>query len=224
MITQARTTRLLLMTQLALASALTQGLSPHGFVLHHTQDEQQCLAALATYPADLLLVSGTAGLVLCRYLRTQGQDLGIILLVEQDNVASRVEALDAGASDLVTLPIHLPELLLKIRSQLQRPRAINPQLLQFMDVQLNLQTRVCGRGERRIDLTTKEFDLLCFLLEHPQQTLSREQILLGVWGADFAGESNIIEVYIRYLRLKLEHDQEKKLIQTVRGIGYALRE
>jgi len=220
-----RTIRVLLMTtELPLAEDLAQGLAPHGFHLRYTVSREACLAALRTSPADLLLLAGEDGRAFCRQLRTQGNDLPVVLLSERDDMTARVAALDAGASDLVGLPINLNDLLISMRSQLQRPRPVNDQILEFLDVRLNLVTREVWRKDRPIECTTKEYDLLRFLMENPQQVLSREQILQQVWGAEFTGESNIIEVYIRYLRLKLEHDGERKIIQTVRGIGYALRE
>lgn len=220
-----RTIRVLLMTtEIPWAEDLAQELAPHGFSLRHTPNREACLVALRTTPADVLLLTGEDGRAFCRQLRTQGNDLPVVLLNEQDDMTARVAALDAGASDLVGLPIQLNDLLISIRSQLQRPSPINDQVLEFLDVRLNFVTREVWRKDRSIECTTKEYDLLRFLMENPQQVLSREQILQQVWGEDFTGESNIIEVYIRYLRLKLEHDGERKIIQTVRGIGYALRE
>jgi DNA-binding response OmpR family regulator len=121
-------------------------------------------------------------------------------------------------------PFSIEELLARIRAHLRRTQEKEEDLLQFEDLSLNRRTREVYRGKRAIDLTAKEFDLLEYLLSHPRQVLTKDMILERVWGYDFMGDSNIIEVYIRYLRLKLEENSEKRLIHTVRGVGYALRE
>jgi DNA-binding response OmpR family regulator len=121
-------------------------------------------------------------------------------------------------------PFSIEELLARIRAHLRRTQEKEEDVLQFEDLSLNRRTREVYRGKRAIDLTAKEFDLLEYLLSHPRQVLTKDMILERVWGYDFMGDSNIIEVYIRYLRLKLEENSEKRLIHTVRGVGYALRE
>ncbi|WP_218082776.1 response regulator transcription factor [Anthocerotibacter panamensis] len=225
MVALSKTATILLMSSdPELAIHVQQALAPYGFVVRTAQGAQACQESLRNYPADLLLLTSPEGLALCRQLRIQGHEVPIIVLVDEDNVDSRVAALDAGASDLVPQPFDASELLFKVRSQVIRAPSVNSHCLRFQDLLLNCQTREVLRGERAIELTGKEFDLLRFLLENPQQVLTREQILHQVWGADFPGESNIIEVYIRYLRLKLEREGDKKLIQTVRGVGYALRD
>jgi two-component system OmpR family response regulator len=135
-----------------------------------------------------------------------------------------VAGLDAGADDYIVKPFSLEELLARVRAHLRRTQEDNPDLLQFADLSLNRITREVYRGNRAIELTAKEFELLEYLMAHPRQVLTRDQILERVWGYDFMGDSNIIEVYVRYLRLKLEAEEEKRLIQTVRGVGYVLRE
>jgi two-component system OmpR family response regulator len=177
---------------------------------------------------DLILLDwmlpGISGLEICRRLRLTGSKVPIVLLTAKDEISDRVAGLDAGADDYIVKPFSLEELLARVRAHLRRTQDENPDLLQFADLRLNRSTREVYRGNRLIELTAKEFDLLEYLMAHPRQVLSRDQILERVWGYDFMGDSNIIEVYIRYLRLKLEADHEKRLIQTVRGVGYVLRE
>lgn len=169
------------------------------------------------------MLPGLSGLELCRRLRTTGDKVPVILLTAKDDVSDRVAGLDAGADDYVLKPFSVEELLARVRAHLRRSQEPNPDLLMFDDLSLNKSTREVFRGNRSIELTAKEFDLLEYLMVHPRQVLTRDRILEVVWGYDFMGDSNIIEVYIRYLRLKLEANSEKRLIQTVRGVGYVLR-
>jgi DNA-binding response OmpR family regulator len=177
---------------------------------------------------DLILLDwmlpGISGLEICRRLRLTGDRVPIILLTAKDEISDRVAGLDAGADDYIVKPFSLEELLARVRAHLRRNQEDNPDLLKFADLQLNRSTREVTRGDREIELTAKEFDLLEYLISHPRQVLTRDQILERVWGYDFMGDSNIIEVYVRYLRLKLEAQEEKRLIQTVRSVGYVLRE
>lgn len=170
------------------------------------------------------MLPGLSGLELCRRLRTTGDKVPVILLTAKDDVSDRVAGLDAGADDYVLKPFSVEELLARVRAHLRRTQEPNPDLLVFDDLSLNKSTREVFRGNRSIELTAKEFDLLEYLMVHPRQVLTRDRILEVVWGYDFMGDSNIIEVYIRYLRLKLEANSEKRLIQTVRGVGYVLRD
>lgn len=169
------------------------------------------------------MLPGLSGLELCRRLRATGNTLPVILLTAKDEVSDRVAGLDAGADDYVVKPFSIEELLARIRAHLRRTTEPHSDRLQFEDLSLDRNTREVFRGARAIELTAKEFDLLEYLLDHPRQVLTRDQILEKVWGYDFMGDSNIIEVYIRYLRLKLEEQNEKRLIHTIRGVGYALR-
>ncbi len=177
---------------------------------------------------DLILLDwmlpGISGPEICRRLRQTGDKVPIILLTAKDEVSDRVTGLDAGADDYVIKPFSIEELLARVRANLRREREEDVDLLQFSDLTLNRSTREVFRGQRSIELTAKEFDLLEYLIAHPRQVLTRDRILERVWGYDFMGDSNIIEVYVRYLRLKLEEQQESRLIQTVRGVGYVLRE
>ena len=177
---------------------------------------------------DLILVDwmlpGISGPEICKRLRQTGSKVPIILLTAKDDISDRVTGLDAGADDYIVKPFNLEELLARVRANLRRNQQEDPDILQFLDLSLNRSSREVFRGSRSIELTAKEFDLLEYLMSHPKQVLSRDQILERVWGYDFMGDSNIIEVYVRYLRLKLEAEQEKRLIQTVRGVGYVLRD
>ncbi|HAN46043.1 MAG TPA: DNA-binding response regulator [Cyanobacteria bacterium UBA8156] len=173
---------------------------------------------------DLLIVDwmmpGLSGLDVCLRLRTTGLQVPIILLTAKDEIPDRVAGLNAGADDYVTKPFSLAELLARVRAHLRRA---HPNLLQLEDLTLNRTAREVFRDRRLIQLTAKEFDLLEFLMRHPRQVLTRDQILEQVWGYGFVGESNVIEVYIRALRLKLEGNDSPRLIHTVRGVGYVLR-
>ncbi|MEM6714074.1 MAG: response regulator transcription factor [Cyanobacteria bacterium P01_D01_bin.6] len=177
---------------------------------------------------DLVLLDwmmpGLTGVEVCRRLRATGFKEPIILMTAKDDVADRVAGLDAGADDYVVKPFSIEELLARVRAHLRRNQPQEVDALQFQNLILNRKTREVKRGDREIELTAKEFDLLDYLMTHPRQVLTRDRILEEVWGYDFMGDSNIIEVYIRYLRLKLEAEGEKRLIQTVRGVGYVLKD
>ncbi|HBE34311.1 MAG TPA: DNA-binding response regulator, partial [Cyanobacteria bacterium UBA11368] len=184
-------------------------------------------AARELHPDIILLdwgLPGITGVEICRRLRSTGDKVPIILLTAKEEISDRVAGLDAGADDYVVKPFSIEELLARVRAHLRRTQEPNPDVLKFADLSLNRSTREVWRGDRSIELTAKEFDLLEYLLAHPRQVLTREQILEKVWGYDFMGDSNIIEVYIRYLRLKLETETAPRLIHTVRGVGYSLRE
>ena len=177
---------------------------------------------------DLILLDwmlpGMSGVDICKRLRQTRNNVPIILLTAKDDIGDRVAGLDAGADDYIVKPFNLEELLARVRANLRRNQQDDPDLLEFLDLTLNSNTRQVFRGDRLIELTAKEFDLLEYLMSHPKQVLTRDQILERVWGYDFMGDSNIIEVYVRYLRLKLEAEKEKRIIQTVRGVGYVLRD
>jgi DNA-binding response OmpR family regulator len=170
------------------------------------------------------LMPGMSGLDVCIRLRTTGLQAPIIMVTAKDEIPDRVAGLNGGADDYVTKPFSMEELLARVKAHLRRVHPEEPALLEFEDLTLNCITHEVYRDRQLIQLTAKEFDLLDFLLRHPRQVLTRDQILEQVWGYDFMGESNIIEVYVRALRIKLEIDNPKRLIHTVRGVGYVLRE
>lgn len=210
-----------------IADFLRRGLTYENFRVEISNDGESGLKAARDNPPDLVILDvmlpGLDGLEVCRRLRAGGP-LPILMLTARDSVADRVKGLDSGADDYLTKPFAFEELLARVRALLRRVRATDETVLHFGDLTLNVSTRVVTRGERKVDLTTKEFDLLHFFMRHPRQVLTREVIYDRVWGYDFGGESNILEVYIRYLRTKLEAGDEPRLLQTVRGVGYALRE
>jgi two-component system response regulator MprA len=169
------------------------------------------------------MLPGLDGLEVCRRLRAGGP-VPILMLTAKDTVHNRVQGLDAGADDYMVKPFELDELLARIRALLRRAQPNRPKVLRFGDLSLDTGTRQASRGDRVISLTAKEYELLELFLRHPRQVLTRDMIFDHVWGYDFGGESNIIEVYVRYLRQKLESSSEHRLIHTVRGMGYVLRE
>ena len=171
---------------------------------------------------DRLLI-GESGITFCNHLRSTGTRIPVLLLMARDTVEDRVACLEAGADDYFLKPYRTDDFLKLVKLYL-KPDTLTNEQLRFGDLVLDLSTRQALRNSRTIDLTMKEFELLKYLMEHPREVLTREQILENVWGYDFVGESNVIEVYIRYLRLKIEDEGEKRLIQTVRGVGYVLRE
>jgi DNA-binding response OmpR family regulator len=211
-----------------LARFIELELSYEGYQVSLADDGLTGLTTARESKPDLIILDwmlpGLTGLEVCRRLRSTGEKVPIILLTAKDEVSDRVAGLDAGADDYVVKPFSIEELLARVRAHLRRMQEAEPETLYFEDLSLNRQTREVLRGNRLIDLTAKEFDLLDYLMTHPRQVITRDRILEQVWGYDFLGDSNIIEVYIRYLRLKLEANQEKRLIQTVRGVGYVLRE
>jgi len=207
---------------------LRRGLAYEGYTVDIAADGQMGLIAARDNPPDLvvldLMLPGIDGLEVCRRLRAGG-DVPILILTARDGVNDRVLGLDMGADDYMVKPFDLDELLARIRALLRRLQpATQPKIMRFEDLTLDTGTRQASRGERVISLTAKEYELLDLFMLHPRQVLTRDVIFDRVWGYDFGGESNIIEVYIRYLRQKLEEEGEPRLLHTVRGMGYVLRE
>ncbi|MGF1674604.1 MAG: response regulator transcription factor [Rivularia sp. (in: cyanobacteria)] len=220
---------LLVEDEVKLAKFVELELGFEGYQVSVANDGLTGLTMARESQPDLILLDwmlpGMTGLEICRRLRTTGDKVPIILLTAKDEVSDRVAGLDAGADDYVVKPFSVEELLARVRARIRRTSEESSEnVLQFEDLKLNRSTREVYRHSRLIDLTAKEFDLLEYLLSHPRQVITRDRILEEVWGYDFMGDSNIIEVYVRYLRLKLEANQEKRLLQTVRGVGYVLRE
>lgn len=207
---------------------LKRALAYEGYTVDAATDGQTGLILARDNPPDLvvldLMLPGIDGLEVCRRLRSGGP-VPILILTAKDSVGDRVLGLDMGADDYMVKPFELDELLARIRALLRRTQpSSKPKVLRFSDLSLDTGTRQAARGERVISLTAKEYELLELFLRHPRQVLTRDVIFDRVWGYDFGGESNIIEVYIRYLRQKLEAEGEERLLHTVRGMGYVLRE
>jgi two-component system response regulator MprA len=171
-----------------------------------------------------VLMPRVDGLDVCRRLRAAGNGTPVLMLTARDEVSDRVAGLDAGADDYLVKPFALEELLARVRALLRRTNGSSDGVLSFADLQLDPGTREVSRGGRAIELTRTEFSLLELFLLNPRQVLTRSVIFERVWGYDFGLGSNSLDVYIGYLRRKLEQRGEPRLIQTVRGVGYALRE
>jgi OmpR family response regulator NblR len=165
-----------------------------------------------------------SSLSFCGRLRQAGSRVPVLLLMNRDGVDDRVICIETGADDYLLKQPYRTDALIKMVQFYLKTEVTSQEQLRFGDLVLDLGTRQVLRSGKAIDLTMKEFELLKYMMEHPRDVLSREQILENVWGFDYVGESNVIEVYIRYLRLKIEEEGGKRLIQTVRGIGYVLRE
>lgn len=211
-----------------ISDLLRRGLIYEGYSVVVAGDGPTGLTAARDRPPDLVLLDlmlpGMDGLTVCGRLRA-ASDVPILILTAKDAVPDRIKGLDAGADDYMVKPFSFDELLARVRALLRRrqPQAIQ-EALRFADLTVNPDTHEVFRGTRRVELTAREFELLLLFVQHPRQVLTRDVLYDRIWGYDFGGESNIIEVYIRYLRSKLEENGAPRLIQTVRGVGYALRE
>lgn len=221
----------------AVRDSLARSLQYSGYEVASTADGVECLAHLSTHKVDAVVMDVMMprldGLETTRVLRSQGNDVPILILTARDAVGDRVDGLDAGADDYMVKPFALDELLARLRALTRRQRPepgtdagapTESQVLAFADLRLDLQTREVTRGGRRISLTRTEFALLQTFLEHPRRVLERSWLLNEVWGFDFPTTANSLKVYIGYLRRKTEGENEPRLIHTVRGVGYVLRD
>ena len=206
---------------------LQRGLTYEGYRVVTASDGTSGLALARAEVPELVILDwmlpGLDGLEVCRRLRAAGPT-PILMLTARESVSDRVVGLDAGADDYLVKPFEFDELVARVRALLRRARPEAADLLAFGDLRLDTGTHQAYRGDRPIELTAKEYELLDLFLRHPRQVLTREVIFDRVWGYDFGGESNIIEVYVRYLRQKTEAGGEPRLLHTVRGVGYVLRE
>jgi two-component system response regulator MprA len=206
---------------------MQRGLGFEGYRVLVADSGEQALATARESEPDLiildLMLPGVDGIEVCRRLRG-GLNTPILMLTARDAVRDKVAGLEAGADDYLAKPFVFDELVARVRALLRRAAPESPEVLRFADLVLNSSTREVTRGDRKLQLTTREFELLEFFLRHPRQVLTRELIFQRVWGYDFLGESNVIDVHVRALREKLGASAEPRLIQTVRGVGYALRE
>ena len=209
-------------------ASLRRGLAFEGFKVTLAADGEEALRAIRDDQPDLavldIMMPGLDGLEVVRRLRQADEQLPVIMLTARDAVPDRVTGLEAGADDYLVKPFAFSELLARIRVRLRRREPGEERELRFADLRLDTAGREAWRGGRAIALTTTEYELLRLFLLHPRQVLTRNQIYDRVWGYEFIGESKVIEVYVRYLREKLEAAGEQRLIQTVRGAGYVLRE
>lgn len=210
-----------------IAGYLRRGLTLEGYQVEVASDGITGLAAAREHAPDLVILDvmlpGLDGFEVARRLRA-ALDVPIIMLTARGDVADRVAGLEQGADDYLVKPFAFEELLARIKARLRRQHASSSALLRVGPLRMNITSHEVYQGDRPLELTAKEFDLLELFMRHPNQVLSRDQIYDRVWGYDFGGESNIIEVYVRYLRHKLEGNGEERMLQTVRNVGYVLRD
>lgn len=209
--------------------ALERALELEGYVVEQAWDGQEALERVEVGLPDVIvldvLMPNVDGLEVCRRLRSADVSVPVLMLTARDAVSDRVEGLDAGADDYLVKPFALAELLARVRALLRRhENGENADVLEVGDLTLDLGTREVTRAGRPIELTRTEFSLLELFMRNPRQVLTRSQIFERVWGYDFGATSNSLDVYIGYLRRKTEADGEARVIQTARGVGYALRE
>ncbi len=179
-------------------------------------------------PPDLvvldIMLPGLDGLEVAQRLRTAGDNVPILMLTARDTVADRVKGLETGADDYLVKPFAPEELVARVKALLRRSQEEQHEVLRYADIELDTGTRIAHRGTREIELSPTEYELLLLFMKRPRQVLTREIILDRVWGMDFEGSSNVMEVYVGYLRAKLEAEGEPRLIHTVRGVGYVFKE
>lgn len=217
-----------------IARVLQLELEYEGYEVEKALDGYEALEKYRTKKWDLILLDvmlpGINGIDLLRRIRSDDQLTPIIMLTAKDSVEDKVTGLDLGANDYVTKPFEIEELLARIRAVLRLASLKNKieqqdeDFLQIANLKVNEKTREVIRDNNEIELTPREYDLLIYLLKNKRQVLNREQILEAVWGFDFYGDTNVVDVYIRYLRKKIDVEGQEPLIHTVRGIGYVLKE
>jgi len=210
-----------------IAAAIRRALIFEGYEVDTANDGVAALRRMRDQAPDLVILDVMMpemdGMEVCRRIRAEGPT-PVLMLTAKDATEDRVLGLDSGADDYVVKPFSYDELHARVRALLRRSGPQQQQVLRYGDLSLNIATREVRRGERDIDLTVKEFELLTYFMRNPRQVLSRSKILDAVWGYDFGAASNAVDVYVGYLRKKLEAGREPRLIQTVVGVGYALRE
>jgi two-component system response regulator MprA len=211
----------------AIADFVRVGLTYERFEARVCVDGPSAVRVAEQFRPDVVVLDwmlpGMDGLELCRRLRACG-DPAILMLTARDDLADRVAGLEAGADDYLVKPFHFEELVARVRAVLRRRAIQVGRALRFADLELNAETRQVTRGGRSIDLTPREFDLLMMLIEQPRRVFPKRAILDRVWGYDYPGDDNIVEVYVGYLRDKLDDRSPPRLIRTVRGVGYCLRD
>jgi len=212
-----------------ITSALRRTLAYEGYQVSTAANGEAALAIAHSRPPAVvildLMLPGIDGLEVCRRLRASGDGVAVLMLTARDAVADRVAGLETGADDYLVKPFALEELLARVKALLRRrsPPDVSREVLCFEDLELDTATRQATRGKRTIELSTTEYELLALFLRNPRTVLTRAVLMDRIWGSDFEGGPNVLEVYIGHLRSKLEQHGEKRLIQTVRGAGYVLR-
>lgn len=208
----------------AIVRTLERGLSAHGYTVVSADRGEDGVVLVASEPIDLVLLDialpGLDGHQTLARLRAIRQDLPILMLTARDDLQNKVSALEAGADDYLTKPFALEELVARIRAMTRRTDQRRSSALEAGDMKLDLLSRRCWRGETQIELSSKEFALLEYFLQNPGRLLTRQQILSAVWDYDFDPESNLIDVYVRYLRRKIDDPGRLSRITTLRGMGY----
>lgn len=213
----------------AIRRSLERGLRLSGFAVRTAPDGLGALAAVADGPPDVLVLDvsmpGMSGIEVCARLRADGRDLPVLMLSALDETADRIAGLQAGGDDYLVKPFALQELVLRLRALLRRrPPAVPEQVLRVADLLIDPAARTVRRGGRPLDLTRREFELLEVLARNTGLVLTRDQLLERVWGYDFDVRSDAVDTFVSYLRRKLEADGAPRLVQTVRGVGFVLRE
>jgi two-component system response regulator MprA len=212
----------------AVRESLERALAAEGYGVLLATDGEEALAAIERDRPDLVLLDvlmpALDGLEACRRLRATGNRVPVLMLTARDGVGDRVAGLDAGADDYLVKPFALDELFARIRALLRRAAPAGDGPLRFADLELDPATHQARRGERELELTLTEFSLLELFLRNPRQVLTRSLVYERVWGWDFGPSSNSLDVYVGYLRRKLEAGGEPRVLQTVRGVGYVLRD
>lgn len=209
-----------------MAALVKQAVEEEAYAVDVVDNGREALDWLRTYAYDLVILDvmlpGLNGIEVCQTYRSEGGRAAILMLTARDALDDRVLGLDSGADDYLVKPFGMSELLARLRALSRRDGPSKTVILQVEDLALNTATKVAERSAQSIDLTATEYALLEFLMRHPRQILSRDQIIEHVWNADFDSGTKLIEVYIHYLRRKIDRDQAVKLIQTVRGMGYRI--
>ncbi len=210
------------------AEMLRRNFAYEGYRVDVAADGAVGLNRLRDRPVDLVVLDvmlpGLDGFEVLRRLRAAGDTTPVLMLTARDAIEDRVAGLEGGADDYLVKPFAFKELLARAHVLLRRRESEPHEILRFADVRLDTGSRQAVRGDRMIDLSTTEYELLAFLMRHPNQVLPRDRIMERVWSYDFEGESNVLEVYVGYVRRKLEETSGSRLIQTVRSVGYVLRE
>ena len=212
----------------AIVRVLKRSLTYEGYHVEAEYEGEEGIERYRIFRPDLVILDwmlpGMDGLEVCDRIRSQEDSTPIIMLTAKDTTHDRVQGLDSGVDDYMVKPFEIEELNARIRALLRRTKPERAVVLSFNDLELDTSTRLAHRSGRTINLTAKEYDLLELFLRHPRQVLTRDVIFDRVWGYDFGGESNVLDVYIRYLRQKIEEEGETRLIHTVRGVGYVMRD